>query len=422
MKSLFSFALVVFLSSCGGGTENSVNNDNKSNSNISIAWTKPNSNEGFLVEASQFKSLSDLNSFIPYSDNLYAHFNPQSGALNPGIKFMMFGTPNSLCPSSTQGDLLSFSDNFLSEFNLNPLLVKNELRFEPKPMNSCSSGSESLHGPNVTFLDGNRIWMKTQSTTNSSALLKTFNDSGQDGSGVNANIIGNFTAFRFKFPNANHNEFIKPFAKNNTARISLSGSIQSLDSGNVSGTVQPKQQIMATFINPDCYDKKLSICQVNLLINMAIARNGVSDWNSQSWAKKSNVWLDSAQGNLPIWEAFLPDNGNSLNFNDTNTTALTSRGEATQHNSFENKIFNAEIPFDSFKTTLRLASAKILNKQISTDSDCIDCVTVFGTSWNDVNKWVLLDTAVGQEVYDSTHNNGKIIGNFDWIFVGSKPD
>ena len=100
---------------------------------------------------------------------------------------------------------------------------------------------------------------------------------------------------------------------------------------------------------------------------------------------------------------------------------MTSRGSSTLHTTFENQIFNTEITFDSFKTALRIASSKILNKPLSTDIACLDCQTVFGEYWNDVNNWTLLDTAIGQEVYDDTHNNVIIIGVINWLFVGASP-
>lgn len=416
MKYFLILPFLSFLVSCGGGASSQTTNPTPSD-----IWTKPQASEGFLMEASSFKSSNDLNSYMPNSSSLYAHWNPQSGALKPSIKFMMFGTPNSLCPSNTQGDLLAFDDNTLINLGLDPSHIPNDLRFEPKPMSNCSYGANNLHGPNFTFLDGFNIWMKTQSSNNSSDLLKTFDSTGQNNTGANTNIIGNFTSFRFPFSFPEPANSIKPFAKNNTARISLSTSVKTLDTGNSNGITQPKQQIMATFANPDCYNQKLSLCQINILIDIAIARNGVTNWNDQSWSLKSRVSLDPAQNNLPIWESFLPENGQSIYFKDINEVALTSRGSPTIHSSFDTQLFNAEISFDSFKTALRIASAKILNKNISTDNDCLDCQQVFGTYWNNVNHWILLDSSVGQEIYDDSGSNGIILSSFDWLFVGSAP-
>lgn len=415
MKLLYLFSCILMLVSCGGGTDTKESSVNTSNNTI---WKKPIASDGFLLEASNLNNIKSLNNYMPLSDNIYAKWNPQIGNFNSGIKLMMFGTPNSLCPSNKEGELLPFNDNILSELNINPLNVANELRFEPQ--STCGIDSSNLHGANYTFLDGKNIWLKTQSSNESSVLLKTFNDSGQDGTGVNKNIIGNFISFRFPF--LNYNEAVKPFSKNNTARISLSTNIKVLNTGNSIGITQPKEQIMATIANPDCYEKKLSLCQINILINVAIARTNVTNWSNETWSLKSKVWLDSAQGNLPIWESFLPYNGESFYFNETNKIALISRGSETVHNPEENKVFNAEISFESFKTAIRIASSKILKKNLSTNTECIDCKAVFGEYWDNVNYWVLLDASVGQEVYDDSHGNGTILSNFDWLFIGSKPE
>jgi hypothetical protein len=150
-----------------------------------------------------------------------------------------------------------------------------------------------------------------------------------------------------------------------------------------------------------------------------IAQSGVTDWSTVPWAQYPNLFLDPAQGTVPVMVVTLvPGAGKDVADGHTGLSLATSQGVATQHGAIPLTQFDVSISFSQLKNAIRIISAKFLNQPVGTDTACAQCSKVFGASCNDPGAWVAIFVQVEQEDHDPSGKSGAILGGFSWLYVG----
>lgn len=379
----------------------------------------------------RFASLSELEKLMD-GGNLFAAWNPSNPqtVLRPGMKVMFFGAAQG-CAASTEGPLTTVSAARLSELaslTALPASASPEgLRWTPSGNAAdCSTETQARSGGSAVYLNPDNgagaVALLTTSGPQSDGqvpFLGPYSASGQNGQGANAHITGSFVNFRSNWAKADP---LQPWLNGRKARIQ---SVQSL--GNVrleagtGVTVQVKQQVSATFLNPTCLQELGGLgkpCQVQYLLNTGIHRSGVSDWSTVPWFQKGDVWYDPAQGGIPIVDGPIFASGQSTVETQSGRGLFTSQGSSTQHKAFAGRTFDVTISFEQLDTALRLTTAKAAGVGLAA-VNAAQLQAQWGSRWSDPSAWVLLSTDVGQEVYNPDPTRRvEIGGGFSSLYVG----
>jgi len=397
----------------GGGTSAGVS--------LTALWPKPSAGpNGYLVDVpTQAATLADLNAF---GNPFFAAWNPTDNAsiLSPGMKVIMWGSPDPSCPASTQGPMGTFADSSLvnAGYPNSPANVPSNMRFTPLPMASCTAASTGKQGPNLVFGDGSQIWMYVSSLGQSDALLLPWNAAGQNGTGANANLLDAVVTFETPQPWT-----IKPWVSNGLARIAAMAQVTAITADNVAEVNQVKQELELNFVNTTCLASlPANQCQMEWQFEQVIVQSGVTDWSKVPWAQSPVLFFDPAQGTIPVMAVTLvPGVGQNITDGTTGLSLATSQGTATQHAPIPLTQFDVSMSFNQLANAIRIISAKFLNQPVGTDTACSQCSQVFGASWNDPAAWVVSDVQVEQEDADPSHKSGAVLGGFTWLYVGAAP-
>jgi hypothetical protein len=253
-------------------------------------------------------------------------------------------------------------------------------------------------------------------------LVDNFNSKGQSGSGSNVGISGTFVTFRFDWgqPGA---PSLWPIIRSKDAQAAAVMELQTIQTvttaslGKTSSSPgapvkQVKQQLTVTLINPACFRalaKSGKTCQVQYVLNLAIVRSGVTDWSKVDWFNAASLQIDPAQGGMPYINGPVGANGQVMRDATRKYDLYTSAGEESAHGTFSDRIFRVRLSFGQFENTIRLATAKIVNKSPETVSPD-DIALNFGPASNDPAAWKLLSAEVGQEIYSENPDSEAHIG------------
>ncbi|MBQ0959946.1 hypothetical protein KAK06_13415 [Ideonella sp. 4Y11] len=368
----------------------------------------------------------------------YAAWNPASSSklLSAGLKVTFFGKAGG-CPGTRDGvvDAGEARDLGVAAAAASISSSASTLwRWAPSGQSTgCNSASKVLSGPSITYLNPTDstggLAMYTHAgprSDGSSGLVNAYGAEGQDGKGSNAHIIGTFSAFRQAW---NSSSAIKPWvglkstAQQASARVVATLGVGAADLGTdvTSQTIQAKQQISTSFINTQCMAEGYSAkrpCQLQYLFNTAIYRYGVSDWSSVGWFQEGGVWFDPMQGGVPVIDGPVKASGQTVVDASSGLALFSSKGDATQHGSFNGKTFDLRISFTQLQNVLRVISGR---KAGVAPADVTDeqLVADWGTRWNDPSAWALLNSAIGQEIYnpESEQRAVSIGGNLKQLYV-----
>jgi IPT/TIG domain len=406
--------ITVSTPSPGGGTSAGLT--------LMALWPKPTANaNGYLVDvATQAATRAQLDGF---GNPLFAAWNTADVAsiLSPGMKIVMWGSPDPSCPSNTQGPMGTFADASLvgSGYPSSPANVPDTMRFEPVPMGSCTAASAGRQGPGLVFGDGTQIWLSTSSLGQGDALLNPWTAAGQNGHGANAHIADTVVTFETPQPWTIH-----PWVGAGVARIAAMARTAALTADDATKLTQVKQETEVTFVNTACLAAAIPAnqCQMEWQFEESIAQSGVTDWSTVPWAQYPNLFLDPAQGTVPVMVVTLvPGAGKDVADGHTGLSLATSQGVATQHGAIPLTQFDVSISFSQLENAIRIISAKFLNQPVGADAACAQCSKVLGASWNDPSAWVAIFVQVEQEDYDPSGKSGAILGGFSWLYVGAAP-
>ncbi len=395
----------------GGGTS--------AGASLTALWPKPSAGpHGYLVDVpAQAATRGALDAF---GNPLFAAWNPTdtSSILSPGMKIVMWGSPDPSCPANTQGPMGAFTDASLvsSGYHYSPADIPDDMRFQPVPIAACGAASAGNHGPSLAFGDGSQIWLFTSSLGQSDALLLPWTAAGQDGKGANAHILDAVVTFRAPQPWT-----IKPWVSNGVARIATMAQVTAITAVDATNLTQVKQETELNFVNTACLASlPANQCQIEWQFEQVLVQSNVTDWSTVVWPP--DLFYDPAQGTIPVFAVNLvPGIGEDITYGNMGLSIATSQGMPTQHGAIPLTQFDLSMSLKQLENAVRIVSAKFLNQSVATDAACAPCSQVFGASWNDPNAWVLSDIQVEQEDYDPLQKTGSILGGFSWLYGGAAP-
>lgn len=259
------------------------------------------------------------------------------------------------------------------------------------------------------------------SDTAERTFFRQVDKSGMRGLGPNANIGGTFVTFRF---NWSGRQVAFPWGTGNvqvdrrTAQIRTKQSVVVVNAGGSGavmrsgGPIQAKQQTTTSFINLACMREPKQpgkLCQLQYLFNLAVFREGVTDWTQVKWAHGAALLLDPGQSGNPVVHGFVPQLGKVVLDRKYGLEIYSSAGEATKHQLFKDAEFKIDITFAQLKNALRLIAAKIQTETPASLSDS-QMARTFGEHWNNPSEWALLSVNVSQEVHNPTDSAKAFIG------------
>jgi hypothetical protein len=383
------------------------------------SWPDPQHDEnGLLINvATDLTSLEALNAVL--GKPLFAAWDP-ANAGGTGMKIMMFGGTDSLCPPDSDGPLSSFPDALLvADGYPGPAsAIPADLRFTPTPAPFCSAAAGGKYGPSNVFLDATRLWLYTATLGKPTDLLKPYPPGGVR-QGPSANLVN--TSVNYQVTPA---VTVYPWLKSGRARVAALAQIIRIRAQDTSALTQSGQGMSIYLTNQDCVASLHPgrLCQMTWTFPHAVARSDVSDWSTAAQFMNATVYADPVQSGLPVVSVqLIPASGEVLADAQYGLAVLTSRGSPTQHAAFAPTLMDAEIEFYQLENAIRLISAMTLGEPLQTDVECSQCVQVFGSSWNDPVAWVLSTVVSSQEIYDESGTSGEIFGGYSWLYAGAAP-
>jgi hypothetical protein len=366
---------------------------------------------------------------------LFTGWNPSNvqTLLRPGMKVLFFGKAAGCDGAQDQGPVVRGADAaYASSASLAGLADAGaqDLRWVPSADTSaCDASERAASGASMVQLEpsaNGALGLYTSAAPlTADNFFGAFDAAGQDGKGTNAFISGSYVAFRQDWNSASA---IAPWAAGRPARVVSTQSVgaASVEAASaVGGTMQAKQEITVTFINPSCASGGISAqrpCQLEYLFNTAIFRTGVSDWSGVSWFNNGAVWFDAGQGGMPVVDGPVVAKGGVVADGSSGLPIYSSEGAPTQHAAFAAQNFDLRISFEQLQNVLRLVVSRQLGKPVAQLVDA-DMAATWGARWNDAAAWVLLSSEVGQEVYNPLGDRAAAMGgSFSQLYVGPQAD
>lgn len=345
------------------------------------------------------------------SENLVATWNPQQSnrLVSPGLKILFFGEAKACSAGGKDGAIAKPADDRWSIAAKGLTGVRPDTpvgRWTPSgATDGCDQAVQGMTGDSfaVASVDGG-FGLYTESAGQSEGgkeFFAPFGDVGQNGKGANKGIEATFVAIRRDW---RAKDAFRPWSTGTKSVLSISTrqGVASLraEGKDVKTAIQTKQQATATFLNEACMREPRQSgrgCQVKYLFHTAIARAGVSDWDSVPWFNGADVILDPGQGGIPVLQGPLPNAGETVVDRKERVPMYVSKGAKTQHSPFRDLTFAVDISFEHFLNALRLSTAQREGQPIQRMSES-GVSRLFGKQWEDPNEWVLLEYSVGQEV------------------------
>jgi len=377
-------------------------------------------------------------------NEVYAAWNPNDPAtvLRPGMKVFFFGRAEDCAPRAANGPIAHQSSaSFPLALRLTGIPLASDAkgqRWAPSAdTEQCKLAVRRQVGYSFAHVNedpekgGIGLFTATgPDEMGRYSFFRQFERSGKYGTGINANIEGVFLAFRFRWQ---AEDAVRPWAGGDrstserkaefrTVQSVVSASVPRIQKSKAAGEpVQVKQQIIPAFINRACFKNRTTpkqSCQFQYLLNIAIYRSGVTDWNTVKWFKSAGVFMDPGQGGIPVIHGPIARQGETV-FDDSGLDLYTSLGDPSQHDLFTDKTFSVQVSFNQLTNALRLIVGKALhrpNSQITAS----DVASIFGSRWDDPDEWVLLSVNLGQEVHNPFEDvRAYIGGNIKEVAIGS---
>jgi hypothetical protein len=370
------------------------------------------------------------------ANGFYAAWNPTGSKdlLSPGVKMVFFGAA-SVCDAQVGTGPVSNSSHLTGQDILQDTGIAPRAGIEtdivtpvPDPKHCPVNDKSRRDGSFIVRDTGDQLGGVGLFTTvgpdqnGKVPLVGNFSSKGQSGSGSNVGISGTFIVWRFDWSRPDFATLWpktagKTGAGGATTQMLTTQTLASAALGLVSDAPgapvkQAKQQLTVTLINPACrraLEKQGRQCQIQYLFNVGIIRSGVTDWSKVDWFQTARVWIDPAQGNMPVVDGPVGAKGQVMQNATREYPLYTSAGESSQHGPFKDKTFRMLLGFDQFQNALRIATANQMKKTPKTVS-ADDIAQYFGPMWNDSSAWTLLSVEVGQEIYNGKPDSEAHVG------------
>ena len=369
---------------------------------------------------------------------LHAAWNGSLNAdvVKPGVKISFYGSASG-CAGAVDGPVGSPDAGVFAEAAAQTGIAPDGA-YLWTPTGSaalCDAANRSRSGSSYVVLDtaarSGGVGMYTVAGPGSDGQLPFFEPFGPEGQGgtggANAHIEGNFVGFRSDWASlAATKPFVARSGEVGAASIQSAQRVASLQvPGVVQGgeIVQVQQTLGLALINTGCIDARIDAdhqCQLQYQFLIAVARAGVSDWSKEDWLKPT-LLLDPGQGNIPVLSSALPAAGTEAAEPETGLPLFTSTGAPTMHSAGSMLGFGASINMTQLANLLRIVASRGLHKPVSAVSE-VDLSRSWGSRWDDPSAWTLLETRVGQEIYDPQAKYRAVIGgSFTDITVSTAP-
>jgi hypothetical protein len=396
----------------------------------------PCQSSGQMGEDSGFDFVSQAIDAVKRRE-VFPAWNPdnRSGVLSPGFKVMFFGEGAGCRRNTANGPVTSIGNPYFDQaLEMSGIPLATDAagqRWTPSAdIRECAEVSDRPVGDSFVHLntDGSSAAIGLVTVAGDPladagrSFFRPFGAPGRNGRGVNRHIESTFVNFRFDW---RREDVIRPWLAEEGVALETAvelRTVQSVAAFNVGAMavqsgdlpVQAKQQLMMTVMNRYCFREMRSasrLCQVQYLFNLALYRSGVADWDAIPWAKSAGVFLDPAQGGMPVVHGLLDagDTGESVSRTPAGLPLYFSLGAASQHDSFFDREFIVRITFEQFTDALFEIAAKTF-KKAAADLSHDDVRALYGSRWDDPSQWVLLSLHVGQEVYNPGEDGDGFIG------------
>lgn len=379
------------------------------------------------------------------TNGFYSAWNPTGGKelFSPGVKAVFFGSASScdgkVGTGPVSGKAQYTADVIFQDTGIRPRPAIDIDLLTPAPdpnhcpLNDNTRRDGSFVVRDIGDLDG-AVGLYTTVGPDQNGkvpLVGNFGAKGQAGSGSNTGIAGTFVVWRQDWSRPD----FAPIWQTITGKDGTAGAVAEFETvqtlasvalGRVSDAPnapvkQVKQQLTVTLINPACrraLEKQGRQCQMQYLFNVGIVRSGVADWTKVDWFQTARLWIDPAQGNMPVVDGPVGVNGQIMQNATREYAMYTSAGESSQHGPFKDKSFRIRLGFDQFQNALRIATADQAKKTPKTVTPQ-DIAQYFGSQWNDPTSWTLLSVEVGQEIFNGNPDSeAHIGGSFRDITIG----
>lgn len=390
-----------------------------------------------LISSSTFHYQGGKPSFVA-SGKVFSVWNANDpkGMLSPGLKITFFGQAEGCEEDSFNGPVAAKGNPRLAHaLELTGLALDpgDKLVWSPSgDSDQCSADAKRKVGDSFVHLNtdpvrgGFGLFTYTGREPGAPApFFRQYDEGGRKNTGANAFINGTFVAFRFDWTGSQQ---IAPWSGDRSADPAIEfRTLQSVARANVPHAgdkrkpAQAKQQMVLALINRACFAEgggKDKLCQLKYLFNVAVFRAGVLDLLSENWFRHAGVFLDPAQGGVPIVHGPIVESGGTVVDKRSRAPLYTSAGSASQGMPFSDKRFAVRITFSQFKNALRTI-ASVRDKMPADQLGPANLAAHFGPRWDDPKEWVILSVNVSQEVHNPSRSERAFIGgNVREIYVG----
>ncbi len=355
-------------------------------------------------------------------DGVFARWNPPGGPAlyRPGMKVMFFGRaagcrggggPAGPVPADEAAPALARTGAAVPPARA-PARERTPEPVRWRPQADPATCGTALHrrsGPSLVQwtpgAEGGTLALYTDAGMDPMGeppFLAPFDAAGQGGHGTNAGIVGTFVAFRQAWP---ADTAVRPWpTRQAVAQVravqALGGAVAG-DARHPDAPVQVKQQLMATFLDTRCAaagTDRDHPCQLQYVFNTAVVRTGVDDWRRVGWFAQGGLFLDPAQGGMPIVNGPVHARGEPTLDAASRLPLFRSEGTATQHQAGAEQPVDLRIAFDELLNAVRLATA-IARHAPAGPASPDDVHAMWRDGWDDPASWILLSVDVGQEVW-----------------------
>jgi hypothetical protein len=350
--------------------------------------------------------------------NIYAVWNPRDRAplFAPGMKVMFFGVAPACDGGGRDGRTAHPADARWVERAASLTGVTPgapDLRWTPSGDSpGCPASARGAVGqPFVEMNPSTGIGLYTEAgppASDGPAFFGVFGEGGQNGRGANRGIDGTFVGFRFE---TQGDRAIRPFdagGADPAIRIQARLGVASVlaRGGSAKEPVQADQHVAITLLNDACKPAAGHLCQFKYLFHTALYRDGVDDWSRVPWFQDANLFIDNAQGGVPVVQGPVGASGQVTNGRTVKLPMYRSMGSPTLHQPFADADFDIQVRFSQLRNALQMITT---GKGAGAAGDAA-ISAAFGDRWQDPSSWILVDINLGQEISNHTPDRRAFIG------------
>jgi hypothetical protein len=379
------------------------------------ASAQPGAAKGFHLFPGSVAELARQGAFAAWNANIPVQ------VLTPGLKVLFFGQAKGCQAGAANGPAVGGTPlHFQTAYSVTGIALADPplgQRWTPSGQTSqCDAAARGRSGESFAHVNGDARAGGIGMYTGVGAVgpvatpfFGPYGSGGRNGTGNNAGLQGTFVSVVFNWRRAD-SVFPWASARPDDAALAEFSSVQSVaavSTGAVGGppsdgVVQVKQQFIVAMINRHCAtlaDGVKRRCQLQYVFNIAVFRAGVDDWSQVAWFQRGGVWVDPAQGGMPVVRGPIGPKGVATLDAGTGLELFMSQGEPSQHALFAPKAFSSHVSFAQLKNAIRISAATLSGRKAA-GLGARDIARYFGPRWDDANEWAVSSVNVSQEAHN----------------------